>query len=123
MQEFLFFRENLLSNGWFYISVLEFVVIAILFIRMVSITQKKHNIKKEILSAGNIDYDNIIQSSFNSKPLYDTLKKKCHPDKFMDKESNAIATEIFAKIVENKYNYQALSALKMEAEIKLKIKF
>ena len=122
MQEFLFFRENLLSNGWFYISVLEFVVIAILFIRMVSITRKKHNIKKKIISAGNIDYDNIIKSSFNSQSLYDSLKKKCHPDRFLEKEKNAIATEIFARIVENKYNYQALQEIKDDAETKLNIK-
>ena len=66
--------------------------------------------------------DNVVNSMFLCQPLYDKLKKKCHPDRFLDKEKNIIATGIFAKIVENKYNYQELLSVKKEAESKLNIK-
>jgi hypothetical protein len=107
---------------WFFISLLEFVFIVFLLAGKLRIIQKMREQKREILSKDNIDYDNIIKSSFNSQSLYDSLKKKCHPDRFLEKEKNAIATEIFARIVENKYNYQALQEIKDDAETKLNIK-
>jgi len=46
-----------------------------------------------------IDFDNIINSSFNSLELYDKLKVKCHPDRFpKDKEINIIAENLFQEI-------------------------
>lgn len=118
----MIFCKDILSNEWFYISLLEFVFIAFLLVGKLRMMQKKREQKREILSSDNIDYDNIIKSSFNSQSLYDGLKKKCHPDRFLDGEKNKIATEIFAKIVENKYNYQELESIKKEAESKLNIK-
>lgn len=122
MEQFVIFCKDILSNEWFYISLLEFVFIAFLLVGKLRMMQKKREQKREILSKDNIDYDNIIKSSFNSQSLYDSLKKKCHPDRFLEKEKNAIATEIFARIVENKYNYQALQEIKDDAETKLNIK-
>lgn len=122
MEQFVIFCKDILSNVWFFISLLEFVFIVFLLVSKLRIMQKKREQKREILSKDNIDYDNIIKSSFNSQSLYDSLKKKCHPDRFLEKEKNAIATEIFARIVENKYNYQALQEIKDDAETKLNIK-
>lgn len=122
MWKILFFSEDILCNGWFYISVLEFIIIVVLLIKKVCVSQNKQTQKREILSVNNVDYDNIIQSSFKSQSLYDILKKKCHPDRFLDSEQNMIATELFAKIVENKYNYQALLSIKEDMENKLKLK-
>lgn len=122
MWNILFFSEDILCNGWFYISVLEFIIIVVLLIKKVCVSQSKQTQKREILSENNVDYDNIIQSSFKSQSLYDILKKKCHPDRFLDSEQNMIATELFAKIVENKYNYQALLSIKEDMENKLKLK-
>lgn len=122
MEQFVIFCKDILSNVWFYISLLELVFIAFLLVGKLRMMQKKREQKREILSKDNIDYDNIIKSSFNSQSLYDSLKKKCHPDRFLEKEKNAIATEIFARIVENKYNYQALQEIKDDAETKLNIK-
>ena len=122
MWKILFFSEDILFNGWFYISVLEFIIIVVLLIKKVCVSQSKQTQKREILSENNVDYDNIIQSSFKSQSLYDILKKKCHPDRFLDSEQNMIATELFAKIVENKYNYQALLSIKEDMENKLKLK-
>lgn len=122
MEQFVIFCKDILSNVWFFISLLEFVFIVFLLVGKLRMMQKKREQKREILSKDNIDYDNIIKSSFNSQSLYDSLKKKCHPDRFLEKEKNAIATEIFARIVENKYNYQALQEIKDDAETKLNIK-
>lgn len=122
MEQFVIFCKDILSNVWFFISLLEFVFIVFLLAGKLRIIQKMREQKREILSKDNIDYDNIIKSSFNSQSLYDSLKKKCHPDRFLEKEKNAIATEIFARIVENKYNYQALQEIKDDAETKLNIK-
>ena len=56
--------------------------------------------------------------------LYDLLKKKCHPDRFSTQpELVEKATEIFALIVKNKYNHQALLELKERAEKELNIHF
>ena len=71
-------------------------------------TQK---IKKSILEE-QIDFDNIITSAFHAKLLYDELKIICHPDRFIDEERNAKATEIFQLITENKENYKILFDLK-----------
>ena len=122
MWENVFFYKDILFNGWFYISLLELVFVVIILIGRLRMMRRKNAQKREILSSNNIDYDNIIKSSFNSQSLYDSLKKKCHPDRFLDKEKNIIATGIFAKIVENKYNYQELLSIKKEAESKLNIK-
>ena len=68
------------------------------------------------------DFKNIMDSGFRAKKLYDELKGKCHPDNF---STNLIlfdkATEIFALIVENKYNYRELILLKERAEKELNI--
>ena len=122
MWENVFFYKDILFNGWFYISLLELVFVVIILIGRLRMMRRKNAQKREILSSNNIDYDNIIKSSFNSQSLYDSLKKKCHPDRFLDKEKNIIATGIFAKIVENKYNYQELLSIKEEAESRLNLK-
>lgn len=68
------------------------------------------------------DFKNIMDSAFGAKNLYDKLKGKCHPDNF---STNLIlfdrATEIFALIVKNKYNYRELILLKERAEKELNI--
>lgn len=68
------------------------------------------------------DFKNIMDSAFGAKDLYDKLKGKCHPDNF---STNLIlfdkATEIFALIVKNKYNYRELIFLKERAEKELNI--
>ena len=114
-------------NVWLYIAVLEFVVILILIARIS--TSRKHQsekdkTKEQILHEGDIDFSNLIDSSFKAKPLYDDLKKKCHPDRFPNDEAfNAKATEIFSLLVKNKHNYKALCELKERAEKELNINF
>ncbi len=113
------------TNWWMWIAIAEFVIIVLLILK----DKTKHKdsnmqkFKKESLEK-EIDFDNIINSSFNSKTLYDALKVKCHPDRFpIDKEQNEIAEKIFQEITKNKNNVKRLNELKEEAIQKLGIKF
>lgn len=112
-------------NLWMWIAVAEFLIIIYLIIndRLNSKNKEKLRFKNESLGK-DIDFDNIINSSFNSTKLYDELKVKCHPDRFpIDDEKNIIADEIFQEITKNKTNIKRLIELKEEAEKKLDINF
>lgn len=114
-----------LTNWWMWIAIAEFLIIAfILFkekLRSKETAQQKF--KKEALKQ-DVDFNNIINSSFNSVALYDELKVKCHPDRFAtDAVKNAIAENIFQEITKNKTNVKRLLELKEEAKQKLNINF
>lgn len=112
-------------NWWLWIAIIEFVFIMFLLIKQ-KIKPKdaiKQKFKKESLEQ-EIDFNNIINSSFNSKQLYDELKVKCHPDLFpTDKEKNLIAENLFQEITKNQNNAKRLIELKEEAKEKLNLNF
>lgn len=112
-------------NWWLWIAIFEFVLIVFLII-IVKIKLKdtiRQKFKKESLEQ-EIDFNNIINSSFNSKKLYDELKVKCHPDRFpTDIEKNIIAVSIFQDITKSQNNVKRLIELKEEAKQKLNINF
>lgn len=84
----------------------------------------KREALKQKLKSGTVDFDGLMNSAFHSQELYDELKKKCHPDRFSTNPRLVEkATEIFALITKNKYNYQALAELKERAEKELHVKF
>lgn len=117
--------SGLFSNVWFWIAISEVIIILffILSKRKKKNTGIKHLFKEDALSQ-NVDFDNILNSSFNSTELYDTLKIKCHPDRFpTDKNKNAIAETLFREINKNKTNIKRLLELKKEAEQKLNVNF
>mgnify|MGYP001468133549 CR=1 FL=1 len=59
-----------------------------------------------------IDMNNVVQSIFLAESLYDSLKTKCHPDKFVfDNQLMIKADNIFKEISENKRNYSRLKEL------------
>jgi len=112
-------------NWWMWIAVVQFLIIIYLIIkdRLNSKNTEKLRFKNESL-AKDIDFDNIINSSFNSTKLYDELKVKCHPDRFpIDDEKNIIADKIFQEITKNKTNIKRLIELKEEAQKKLDLNF
>jgi len=112
-------------NWWMWLAIAEFGIIAILFLRktLKPIDTARQRFKNESLQQ-DIDFNNIINSSFNSIKLYDELKVKCHPDRFpTDKEKNLIAENIFQEIAKNKNNVKRLLELKEEAIQKLSINF
>lgn len=111
------------ANWWFWIAIAEFgLILALLFLNWHS--QKNQGRSKFKRAAVNqeVDFNNIINSSFNSEAIYNELKVKCHPDRFpTDEKKNAIAENISQEISKNKTNVKRLMELKAEAVTKLNI--
>lgn len=118
-------ENETIINYWMWIALGELVIIIGLIItRSFSKKQSAKQRFKEESLAQEVDFNNIISSSFHSTDLYDKLKVKCHPDRFpTDPELNKIADNIFQEITKNKTNLKRLQELKIEAEHKLNINF
>jgi len=113
------------TNWWMWLAIVELGVIAYLILKekLKSKVTAKQQFKSESLKQ-DIDFNNIINSSFNSIKLYDELKVKCHPDRFpTDREKNIIAENLLQAISKNKTNVKRLLELKEEAIQKLNINF
>ena len=110
---------------WFYIAMVEFVIIFFLLLfafRRGTTRVEKQKLRESIKS--DVDFQNIINSSFHATEIYNELKVKCHPDRFIgDVEKNATANRIFQEVTKNKMNYKRLQELKKEAEESLGINF
>jgi len=118
-------KSHSYNNVWMWVSFFELALIILILLMKKSkrIETPKQKFKNESL-ANDIDFDNIIDSSFNSLELYDELKVKCHPDRFPnDIEKNNVALAIFQEVTKNKANLKRLKELKEEAKLKLDIKF
>lgn len=111
-------------NWWIVIAILELVIIIALLSYKSKADDKKSFIKKQVLSEGDIDFGNIINSSFNATQLYRELIIKCHPDNFEpDKEKVAIANDISLRLGKHKNDVKMLNEIKKEAINKLNINF
>lgn len=112
-------------NIWMWVAIGEFAIIVglLLFKKFKRKPNDKQRFKEESL-AQDVDFNNIINSSFHSTELYNILKVKCHPDRFpTDPELNGIADKLFQEITKNKTNLKRLEELKIEAQKKLNINF
>jgi len=70
-----------------------------------------------------IDMSDMMDNVFKSQHLYDSLKKKVHPDRFSpNQEKIKIANELATMINNHKADYKKLQELKNIAELKLDIK-
>lgn len=111
------------TNIWMWVAIGEFAII--LGLLLSKKFKRKPNAKqrfKEESLAQDVDFNNIIKSSFHSTELYNILKVKCHPDRFpTDTELNGIADKLFQEITKNKTNLKRLEELKIEAQQKLNI--
>lgn len=114
-----FYTEHFI---WFCIAMAEFVIILAGFLYWKYTVSERGKLKKRILTNSVVDFGNVIDSSFQAKPLYDLLKTKCHPDRFLDDHEKQVATEIFARLVKHKYDYKTLLQLKEEAIKRLNLK-
>jgi hypothetical protein len=74
-------------------------------------TSKKSKSKPE---AENREMTNVVNSMFLCTPIYDKLKVKCHPDKFIDEKQKIIAQDLFQELEENKYNYEKLLDIELK---------
>lgn len=77
--------------------------------------QYKQRVMRE---TADVDFSAITHDWDKAKRLYDSLKKKCHPDLYVG-ERNEEATRIFQRLMQSKYDYAELLKLKEEAKEKL----
>ena len=111
-------------DAWTVISALEFAVIMFLIFtalrRRVS-TPRMSAMKKNIILE-KVDFGNILDSAFHAEELYEQLKVKCHPDRFVrDERKNAAALEIFQQLEKNRHDIKALERLRQRAEDELDV--
>ncbi|MFN5334212.1 MAG: hypothetical protein ACK5BV_03375 [Bacteroidota bacterium] len=114
------------NNHWKWIAIGEFVLLCILiFIYFNSKKVRLENTETDLLDQAKgttVDMDALMKNINESKPLYDKLKVKCHPDKFHDdEEKRKVADDLFQEITQNKRNYSKLLELQELAKQKLNI--
>ena len=63
---------------------------------------------------GNSEMTNVVNSMFMCSPIYDKLKVKCHPDRFIDENQKAIAENLFKELQKHKYNYDKLLDIELK---------
>lgn len=106
------------SHVWMFIALFEGVCIITLLLILLSHNKHTEIQKrfKEEAKKGDVDYNNIITSSFHAEDLYNKLKKACHPDKFTSNpELMTKANDLFQQITQNKYDWEKLQELKLTA--------
>lgn len=119
-------QKILVSPIWFYIALIETCVLIALslyvFCGFREYTIKKQRIKNAIKE--DVDFQNIIYSSFHATEIYNELKTKCHPDLFIgNDEKIEIANRLFQEITINKTNHKRLCELKEQAQRELNVNF
>lgn len=109
-------------NVWMVIAIVELFVIIIIFISRNRRGDKRIEMKKKVLSEGDVDFANLVNSSFNAERLYKDLIIKCHPDRFAPDETKMkVANELSERLAKNKHDIKCLEALRDEAKTKLNI--
>ena len=114
------FQIGFYYSLWFWFFIIESLVVLIVIQKSRRKVQNtdlafKTAIDKTKVSNEKENMSNVVNSIFGSKQLYDTLKAKCHPDRFQDEKTREKANEIFQIITENKYNYAILQEMKKRA--------
>ena len=113
-----------ISPIWFWLSITEFITIIIVLLSQNRRKFKSSMFKmdKDKVLKEEIDFDNIINSSFNSKALYDELIRKCHPDRFVQNtEKNKMAMLLSQEITKNKNDIKRLQEIREQAIKQLNI--
>lgn len=121
-------NNSILTSFWFWLAIVEFVIILLLLIRLRS---RKTNLafsnagNDDVKNAKekNINMDNLMDSINGSRELYKELSRKCHPDKFVNSSEQKIAEVLFQEISNNQRNFEKLSELKIRATNELNINF
>lgn len=109
-------------NWWMIFSIFEFVVIISLLLDKLNRNSNKSKFDKQEIINEEVDFGNLIKSSFHASKLYDELIRKCHPDRFVgDDRKIEIAMQLSSKITENRNNLKKLEELAEEAKEKLSI--
>lgn len=113
-----------MMNFWFWIAIIEFLVILILF-KKISVKKQRFYDTFNLAKISNsrsvkIDMDDLLNNINKSNKLYKELSTKFHPDRFRDHKMVKKANDILKEISINKRNYKKLLELKEIAERELK---
>lgn len=109
-------------NWWMIIALAEALVIVALLLFRRDMENARSRARRNVLQEGNIDFANIVNSSFNAEKIYKELIRQCHPDRFApDAEKVAIAGDISTRLGKCKHDIRQLEALKAEAVERLGI--
>lgn len=109
-------------NWWMIVAIFELLIIILLLFTGRKTDVKRLTIKQQVMNEGEIDYGNVIASSFGAEALYKELIRKCHPDRFAPNEEKiVIANDITERLGKYKHDLKKLNALKQEAINKLNI--
>lgn len=115
-------RQGSSLNWWMIVAIVELVIIVVLLFSKGKADDKKRSIKRQVREEGDINFGNIIASSFGAESLYKELIRKCHPDRFApDEKKVAIANDISERLGKYKHDLKKLNELKEEAITKLNI--
>ena len=113
------------SNLWMWISIFEAICIIVLLLILLVSQNKYTEIQRQFKANAqkeDVDFNNIIVSSFHAGDLYNQLKKVCHPDRFSSNpELMSKADNLFQQITQNKHDLKKLQELKAEAMKELHI--
>lgn len=82
-----------------------------LFEKLISLISKKESLKQRESSS---EMTNVVNSMFLCNPLYDKLKVKCHPDRFIDENQKIDAEKLFQELQKYRYNYDKLLEIELQ---------
>lgn len=114
-----------LAVAFVIICLIELIIILHLYkAKTIGAKRSVDKLRTQMQNDEPIDFTNVINSAFLSTELYDKMKVKCHPDRFVyDPAKQEKADDLFQRITQNRANYKALLQLKREAEETLNIAF
>lgn len=117
-----------IPDMWFYWGLIGLVIVGIVvyfLLRKKKVLTEEELAKrklKEQYRKVKMDGKNVMDDIFNSKPLYDALMRKCHPDRFpKDTQKQELATKLAQEITKNRTSAKRLTELKEQAEKELGI--
>lgn len=115
-------QQETYIDWWMVVAIAEFVIIICVLFAQRNKASKKRDIKRLVKKEGDINFANVIASSFGAEALYKELIRKCHPDRFApDANKVAIANDITERLGKYKHDLNKLNELKQEAIHKLNI--
>lgn len=115
-------QQETYIDWWMVVAIAEFVIIICVLFAHRNKASKKRDIKRLVKKEGDINFANVIASSFGAEALYKELIRKCHPDRFApDANKVAIANDITERLGKYKHDLNKLNELKQEAIHKLNI--
>lgn len=80
------------------------------FEKLFSLFSKKEKTKQDLNKS---EMTNVVNSMFLCTPIYDRLKVKCHPDRYIDENQKKIAENLFQELQEYRFNYEKLLEIEL----------